>query len=60
VWGKERYIEGLGGKTWGGGEDNFGDLVVGGKIIWKLFLRSGMGAGTGLIWLRIGRGGWLL
>jgi len=59
VWGKERYIQGLGGKTWGK-KDKFNDLVVGGKIIWKLFLRSGMGAGTGLIWLRIGRGGGLL
>jgi hypothetical protein len=37
----------------------FEDLGVEGTITLKLIFKSGIGAWTGLIWLRIGRGGGL-
>jgi hypothetical protein len=40
--------------------DHLGDPGVEGRIILKWTSRSGMGAWTGLSWLRIGIGGGLL
>jgi hypothetical protein len=50
------------GFWWGdlGEGDHLRDPIVDWRIILKWVLRSGMGAWTGLSWLRIGTGGGLL
>jgi hypothetical protein len=40
--------------------DHFGDPGIDGRIILTWIFRSGMGAWTGLSWLRLGTGGGLL
>jgi hypothetical protein len=40
--------------------DHLEDLRIGGMVILKWFSRSGIGAWTGLIWLRRGTGSGLL
>jgi len=53
--GEERCVQGC-----GGGDlrerDHLADLAVDGRIILILIFKNGMGAWTGLIWLRIGTG----
>jgi hypothetical protein len=57
--GEERCIQRFGRRTLRE-SDHFEDLVVNGWIILEWGLKSGMGAWTRLIWLKIWTGGRLL
>jgi hypothetical protein len=60
VWGRGEVYTGLYWRNLREG-DHFEDPGIDGRIILKwIFERLGVGAQTGLIWLRIGTGGGLL